>query len=811
MTPESLAKAQSQLEAAGTAAFSFDIFDTILLRRCTDPTGVYERAFQLAPIPADRRMCVESFIQNRQLAEHKARQRKWHSGRGTEATIEEIYAEFPVHSMGLPMSARPLLAAAEFDAELDLCFLNRDVYAVYQAARARGLRAGFISDTYWSRDQLERLLRHVAPDLQFDFLYSSCEFGMGKAGGLLHHYLQSEGLAAAQAVHLGDNPVADIAAANQLGMRAIHYPQMSAPLFEIFQQEVAAAQLIGAQRPGTSRRLDGGLAALRRLATADLPADAGCHAFVGSAVLGPVLTGFQRFIERRVAELRAEGRRVEVLFMARDGYLPFRLWNGSAERANYVEINRRIALVGSSDGFEALQMVVGSADQLDEKFLTAYLKEDLPAVSEYIRRQPGQVISGAELASRLPELIGPDKMRELSRSMRQRLLGYLRQTVFDFDACTDLVLVDVGYFGTSQRALRGLFDREGLEKRIHGVYLMTIDYQFSALDPRDSVSGFLDDSLLSPQAKLMLQRNVAVLEQLLSAPVGSVSNYDGAAVQREDDYRSRPQLQFCSAVQDYCGQFFDAYRAKAAAFGCDPLADVEAARLWSAVVLSRFLLMPSSAERKVFGQLQHDVNSFTVTPMVDAAEVETLLATMTWPDVFALREPPMWLSASLSAVSPSAGYLYALSGFGFAADAALADTDLGTLDANLIKGSEGIKVPVTCTLTGFRELRLRIPVLQKHSGSVVALLLKGPLRRGTIRSLTLQDGPDSAHALRNRNVQALPVEQISGLKAQVSCGYFEATEADGHLLLAVPPFDQPLSILTLTVSPLLPGGEGGKT
>lgn len=802
MTPESLKQARAQIEVPGTTSFSFDIFDTFLLRRCTAPDGVYERAFDLAPIPVEYRRMADSFVQNRILAEQKARQIKWAAQRKTEATIDEIYEHFPVHSLGLPASARAALAAAEFAAELDLCFLNRDIFALFEAARARGVRVGFISDTYWSRDQLERLLRKAAPDLAFDFLYSSCDYGLAKHSGLMEHYLKSEALAPAQALHIGDNPIADVAVPARQGIRTIHYPQAPAALHALFQQEGPAVQVIKSQRTETSRRLDGGLAVMRRLAAARLPADAGVYQWTGAMVIGPVLTGFHRFIERRVAKLRAEGRRVQVLFLARDGFLPFRLavQDGGA---NYVEINRRIALVGCSDGFGPLQQILKSTELIDDQFLRSFLKEDLPAVSEFIRGQPNQAVAGAVLADRLPELIGVDKMSELSRSMRERLLDYLRLTVVGFDDCTDLVLVDVGYFGTSQRALRGILDREGIEKNIHGIYLMTVDYQFADLDARDSVAGFLDDSVLTPQAKLMVQRNVALFEQFLSAPVGSVRNYDGSSVQREADRRPPAQLQLCGEVQDQCLQFFETYREYSASMACDPLSDEELARLWAAIILCRFLLMPSVAEQKAFGPIQHDVNAYTVASMVNVPEMEMLIKTMPLSNVYALREPPMWLAGSISAVSPMSAHLYALSGFGLAADGALADVDLGGLEANLIKGSDGFKIPVNVALTSFRDLRLRFPVLQKHTGSVIAVPLKGALKNGVIRTLTVQGGKDSQQAMKSRGITPLPIDGVQTLGAQIQAGHYRSNGTDAHILVTLPPSDHPLCIVTMTVSPIL--------
>src|SRR5260370_4650653 len=267
MTPESLEQARDLIGTDGIAAFSFDVFDTFLLRRTPAPDGVYERAFHYAPIPPNRRMTVESFVQHRILAEAKTRQKRWQP-QAIEITIDDIYAEFATHVFGLPSSARRELADAEFRAELDLCFLNREIHSLYEEARAKRLKVGFISDTYWSSRQLTELLRNVAPDLTFDFLYASCEHGFGKAGGLFNSYLKDEELSAENAAHIGDNPVADIRAPKALGLTTVYYPQTISSLSHIFERERGTFQLLQSLRGDISKRLDDGLQAIRRLAAA---------------------------------------------------------------------------------------------------------------------------------------------------------------------------------------------------------------------------------------------------------------------------------------------------------------------------------------------------------------------------------------------------------------------------------------------------------------------------------------------------------------------------------------------------------------
>jgi len=805
MTPDALARARALIDRGGLDAFSFDLFDTFLLRRCTASDGVFELAYALAPIPAGRHLQTESFVQHRQIAEQKARQLKFAQTGRAEVTIDDIYAQFPTTLFGLGPAGRADLAAAEFRAEQQLCLLNRDVFELYGRARAAGLRTGFLSDTYWSRAQLRSLVLGLAPYLETDFLYASCDGGMGKAHGLFGLFLAEGGFVSERVCHIGDNPVADGTAPRALGIATVAYPQAPPKFQAIAERERSLLQMIQSQRGGVSLRLDGGLAVLRRLAAARLPATAPLHQLIGTIVLGPILVGFQRFVAASVAEIASPGRTVKVMFLARDGFLPFELWQrANGGEASYVELNRRVALVGGTDRVEPLQDLFRCMRAVSATAVDGFLKAGIGEVEQFFREQPDAWTTGASFAQALPGLIGPETMQELSRATRDQLLTYLRATVAGFDDATDLVIVDLGYSGTIQRAFRALLDRAGLAQRLHGVYLSTVDDNFAVLPEGDSAVGFIDDTVLTPLAKRVLLRNIALLEQFCCAPVGSVLSYDGAAVVREDEVRAPAEIALCAEVQQACLDFARLEAENRGGFDIDPFQDLELNRVWAAAILGRFVLLPRQDEQELFGVLKQDVNlgSRTLVDMIDLPRMESLLDALPLPIAGITSEPPMWLAGSMAAAAPLAGFAYTLGGFGLVADDLLADAGIGHVDVVVIKDGAGETIPVACMMTAFGEVRLRIPVLRRHTGSVIAIPLDKFMNSGAIRALTLQQGNTSLTTMLSRVIDALPISHVRALRAHHEGGRFRRTGADGHLLLDVPASEQPLSLLTLLVAPL---------
>lgn len=308
------------IAAAGVEAFSIDVFGTFLLRRCTGLDGVFERAFQLLPVVAATGT-AEDFIRARRAAEAAARQEARAARDGSEVSIAEIYQHFPAARFGLGEGAVAALVAAEFQAERDLCFANPALTAHLQALRSEGTRVGFIADTCWGGRQLAELLHAVAPDIQWDFLFASCDYGRRKAEGLFGLALGELRVAPQAAAHLGDNDLADVISARALGMRAVFYAETDPALEAAFLQE---DHLLVS-------RLDGGARALRRAIGTCAAGDESVPFAYGLHVLGPVMTAFDRFVAARVAELSRDSGQVAVVFADSLSRLPLDLWRAARD------------------------------------------------------------------------------------------------------------------------------------------------------------------------------------------------------------------------------------------------------------------------------------------------------------------------------------------------------------------------------------------------------------------------------------------------------------------------------------------------
>ncbi|MHC2625681.1 FMN phosphatase YigB (HAD superfamily) [Bradyrhizobium huanghuaihaiense] len=789
------------------SAWSFDVFDTFLVRACTTPDGVFERTYELSGISRTCPNISVSFVQHRIQAEGRARRAAKDKRGAVEVHIEDIYSFFPFNLFGLTRRDLSDLVESEFAAEIELCRVNPDMLRQYSDMKRAGHRVGFISDTYWDSERLARLLRACRPDLVWDFLYASCDHGSGKSEALFATYLSEQGIDAGSSFHVGDNEKADIKGAKRHGIRPRYYPQASAQLASTFQRETA---LFGLLCAGSPSRLDHGARTLRRMVAAR-SAEKSAAFNLGLTVLGPVMAAFDAFVTRRCEEAAGAGRKVALGFLGRDGFLSHRVWqNLHGETAAYVEINRRVSLIASADTMQPLVDLLSKVFKIDAPTFGDMVKIMPPKVATFFAGFPGGIVSGDALAEALPELMDPAEIVELAAGLRARLLAYLRHAIPGFDDCTDLVLADVGYSGSVQKALRRVFDLEGIDIRLHGAYLMSLDDTFDDIAEQDSAAGFVSDLVVTPHVKRMLIRNVALLEQACCSADGSVRDYDGGAVLREINPRPAEQLALAAEIQAGALAFAASADDVARDYGLAPYAAPDVAARWCAATLARLLLLPDHDELALLGTLKHDVNLGThaLAPLRDERFVRDQITARGLSAACTAAAPPMWLAGSFAGLSPSHSYLYVLFGANRLPADVFEERPCGPVQVGLFRaGGDATLEPITVYRNGLGELRLRIPLSRTMAVATIALPLAKFAPEGLIHGVTVQQGDDVRDAAESQDVTGLADDSLIFAGLQRTGSHYRAETDNGCLLIPVAPMTQEIAIYSVAITPL---GAGPK-
>ena len=185
---------------------SFDVFDTLVMRKVLYPTDIFTIVERKKPYPGFAGLRTEA---ERQLC-----------GKGRNPTHQEIYRRFQEMS-GVSDREREELRELETATELEYLVPREKMRDIFRSIKGKK-KIYLISELDLPRETMGKLLGKCGYG-GYQELYVSCEKGTAKNGELFRLFLEDrkkEGYAPRDCLHVGDNEVADIACAKEAGMDA---------------------------------------------------------------------------------------------------------------------------------------------------------------------------------------------------------------------------------------------------------------------------------------------------------------------------------------------------------------------------------------------------------------------------------------------------------------------------------------------------------------------------------------------------------------------------------------------------------------
>ncbi len=566
---------------AGVRYLSLDCFDTLVWRNCAAPADVF------ADLPM-----AGGAIPVRRSAETLARNARRIADGGTEATLDQI------HRALRPGDDTARSIAEELAAEHRHCFGFRPTMELIAAAKARGLQVIIVSDTYLTEIELRALIaRACGADTAdaIDRIFPSSAYGVGKAAGLFEHVLRELGCAPTALFHLGDNRVADQDAPEELGIPCAHLVQFD-------HQAETRLRLEGAASAMIDPRVRVSLPAYQpHRALVSLRADDDAAHGLGHDVLGPVLTGYCRWLADEATAIAArDGRPAHLLFLLRDGYLPAqvheKLFPDAA--AASVEISRFTATAASFVDRDAVRAWLNA--QLDTSRNDVIVRQLLHDDAETRKLAPRQAITDRDFLASLSTDVVCDRVVARSRRFADRLIAHLKRA--GVQPGDSVILADLGYNGSVQNQLAPMLEAR-MNLKVAGRYLLLREKVPTGLDKQ----GWFDARHYDHQVLNALCDSMAVIEQLCTVDQGSVVDYkpNGFPVRKARD-GGKNQIAGRNVVQAGCVAY-----AERLAGWTGPVAasdTPEAQRVAAAAALARLLFFPTPAEVAALSSFEHDVN-----------------------------------------------------------------------------------------------------------------------------------------------------------------------------------------------------------
>ena len=326
-------RAAVQAHILRAATVSFDVFDTLLVRKTLRPGDVFvltERKAKGAGVPA------EGFAQLREAAEHEA------AGRNLDAIYEKLR-----NVAGWDETVCEALKRLELETERMVLVPRKETADLLRFAAEQGKDVVLTSDMYLPGETIAGLLKEKGI-AGFARVYVSCEWGKDKRGGLFR-VLREQGLRE-PILHIGDDPEADGAAAQAAGLETEILPsalaiaaeqgwEESIRLAETPEERCLVATMIAGlfRDPFQNPVLEALPLPERRRRFARGPA-------------GAILVGWLTWLIRKLKDGRYDG----VWFPARDGWLLMQVYEAVRPRfglppAAYVYANRHVTFLCCAD------------------------------------------------------------------------------------------------------------------------------------------------------------------------------------------------------------------------------------------------------------------------------------------------------------------------------------------------------------------------------------------------------------------------------------------------------------------------------
>lgn len=608
---------------------SLDVFDTALTRRVAQPDHVFLQ-LEEAVRGGIGRYYAAGLAQARVQAERAARDQAWQASGAVEVTLAQIYAALAGQCPHLGATILDRVMALELELERANAMANPAMLGAFTALRERGKTLVFVSDTYFPAEFVAELLRRAGYD-GWRGLFVSSELLKTKASGTIWPVLEQRlGVASQHILHVGDNAQSDIAVPAARGIRTLRWTATQ------WVQKNGVA-LTPALLP---------LSALKAAVRDRGPEGVGWD-YLGRTYGAVVYGAFVRWVERRAAELGAD----RIFFLARDGHVLQRthdlLQAHGATRlpSTYLETARSPLIRSSITELtpSAIEFLVSGRGPRSLAVLLERMGVTVDAEAEAKVRRFYPGLDHAVQASTDPAMpallaaFAPEILAECA-ALRQRLGAYLEQ--IGYFACRRPLVVDIGWNGNLQRALRTTLRLLGHPEGVLGLYLGLFDRAHAARAAGGWMEAMAYSDFAPTPRQIATQSAVGVLEQIHSAPHGSVVDYRLAGGRAAPLYRDNAveTAQYAACLRPFQDAALETLQAIAAGSGAVRLDDLTPAAARAAI--DNLCLSPSPDEVALVGQLVH-FDGFEhsgdgerlvpeLPPIADEAALHRVLADSNW-------------------------------------------------------------------------------------------------------------------------------------------------------------------------------------
>lgn len=499
---------------------SFDIFDTLIMRKTLYPMDV----FDIVEYRASRAgiQLLPGFRNYRHQAEVATNRGKL----GLAGIYDNLRS-----MIGLSEEDAERLMQIEMEVEREVIFPRQAMVGAGKFAKSLGKKVVLVSDMYLPPAFLEKLLAENGIDF-YDKMYVSDYCGTSK-GQTLFEKVKDENPSGSY-LHIGDNPDVDGWGARRQGIDAF-----------LISSGVDIFRATGLSQPfkyldGLNERLLVGLFIARAFADPFCLDSQGRRKVDGCAdfaqlFVAPLATSFVIWLIERTQGQDFDG----VLFAARDGYLFQKMYDQAIERwqltdipdSKYLYASRKLCLGMAARNISDLDWIRSKIQGGTRRFFNDVFGVNIPLQEQEDGESVWQEV-----------LVKQDEIFDKSRQRCRRYKGYIEKHGINPQGL--YAFVDMCSQGTSQRALAKV-----LMSNLYGLY-------FKRYNSKDIKTMGRVESFLPQDNKVMLLNNIFEFFFTSTEPSANDISEEGEVVFNEET-RNDVELRECIRAQEDIINFFD--------------------------------------------------------------------------------------------------------------------------------------------------------------------------------------------------------------------------------------------------------------
>lgn len=468
---------------------SIDLFDTLVMRQTLFPTDIFE---MIDCRLRERGIAIDDFGRKRLESEK-------YLSKFTAPTLVEIYS-YMRDTYSMSEITPDELAQIEWSIDYNLVIPRQEMCDFMSEICNQGKEIYIVSDTYYTQEQLEKLLNKCGITFYTD-IFASCEYKTGKTGRLFE--IVKDRISGESCLHIGDDTVTDIESAEKHGISSCHIYSG----IELLEQ--AGYLRLWDNIEQLADRIKVGMFVSKlfnspfQFETKERRISVKNAYDIGYIFFAPMISDFVIWFEEQVKQYDLQN----IWFCARDGYLIKKLYDQlTGDTSSLYFLTSRTAAIRA--GVENEQDIEYVREMKFSGTLTEQLWERF-GISDSC-----EINCNAVSREKVTLLDYSDEILKKACANRKNYMMYIEQLNMQKG---DVAFFDFVAKGTSQMYMERL-----VENHLKGLYFLQLEEEYMRDKELDIVSFYKKEERDSSA----IFDNYYILETMLTSPMPSVKEFD---------------------------------------------------------------------------------------------------------------------------------------------------------------------------------------------------------------------------------------------------------------------------------------------